>query len=65
MGQDAVEINDKLLEVIRPHFLRLRGMQVLHDRDYKTVWFFYFIFPHYLLNSTVMDRIVFIELHSN
>ncbi|EXB22639.1 Fanconi anemia group M protein [Morus notabilis] len=45
MGQDAVEINDKLLEVIRPHFLRLRGMQVLHDRDYKT------LSPCELLNS--------------
>ena len=38
MGQDAVEINNKLLEVIRPYVNRLTEKGVLPNRDYKTVW---------------------------
>lgn len=39
MGQDAVDINRKLLEVIRPYVARLSAIGVLHNRDYQTVWF--------------------------
>lgn len=39
MGQDAVEINGKLLEVIRPIVARLSAIGVLRNRDYRTVWF--------------------------
>ncbi|KAK4256250.1 hypothetical protein QN277_009138 [Acacia crassicarpa] len=37
MGQDAVEINQQLLEVIRPIVGRLSAMGVLKNRDYRTL----------------------------
>lgn len=39
MGQDAEEINNKLLEVIRPIVARLSAAGVLPNRDYRTVCF--------------------------
>lgn len=39
MGEDAVEINNKLLEAIRPFVAKLCSMGVLQDRDYRTVWY--------------------------
>lgn len=38
MGEDAVEINNKLLEVIRPFVAKLRSIGILQNRDYRTVW---------------------------
>lgn len=38
MGQDAVEVNNKLSEVIRPIVARLCAVGIL-NRDYQTVWF--------------------------
>ena len=37
MGQDAIEINNVLLEVIRPFVTRLCAVGVLQNRDLKTV----------------------------
>lgn len=37
MGQDAVEINNKFLEVIRPIVARLTNIGVIQNRDYRTV----------------------------
>ncbi|XP_018841125.2 DEAD-box ATP-dependent RNA helicase FANCM isoform X2 [Juglans regia] len=37
MGQDAVEINNKLSEVIRPIVARLCAVGVLQNRDYQTL----------------------------
>ncbi|KAG6659233.1 hypothetical protein CIPAW_03G019200 [Carya illinoinensis] len=37
MGQDAVEINNKLSEVIRPIVARLCAVGVLQNRDYQTI----------------------------
>ncbi|KAG6578303.1 DEAD-box ATP-dependent RNA helicase FANCM, partial [Cucurbita argyrosperma subsp. sororia] len=45
MGEDAVEINNKLLEAIRPFVAKLCSMGVLQDRDYRT------LSPCDLLNS--------------
>ncbi|XP_062091979.1 DEAD-box ATP-dependent RNA helicase FANCM isoform X2 [Humulus lupulus] len=45
MGQDAVEINNKLSEVIRPYVARLCEKGVLPNRDFKT------LSPCDLLNS--------------
>lgn len=45
MGQDAVDINKTLLEVIRPYVARLSVIGVLHNRDYQTVWFHMFYNP--------------------
>ncbi|KAF3445456.1 hypothetical protein FNV43_RR10632 [Rhamnella rubrinervis] len=45
MGQDAVDINNKLLEVIRPYVGRLSAIGVLQNRDYQT------LSPCELLNS--------------
>ncbi|KAL5559339.1 hypothetical protein UlMin_035550, partial [Ulmus minor] len=45
MGQDAVEIENKLLEVIRPYYTKLSATGVLQNRDYKT------LSPVELLNS--------------
>ncbi|XP_022152476.1 DEAD-box ATP-dependent RNA helicase FANCM [Momordica charantia] len=39
MGEDAVEINNKLLEVIRPFVAKLCSMGMLQNRDYRTVWY--------------------------
>ena len=38
MGQDAIEINNVLLEVIRPFVIRLCAVGVLQNRDLQTVW---------------------------
>lgn len=38
MGQDAVEVNNKLSEVVRPIVARLCAIGVL-NRDYQTVRF--------------------------
>jgi len=46
MGQDAVEINNKFLEVIRPIVARLTSIGAIQNRDYRTVWLsscFFFI----------------------
>lgn len=51
MGEDAVEINNKLLEVIRPFVAKLCSMGMLQNRDYRTVWYktlvalFFFCWP--------------------
>ncbi|KAG7015875.1 DEAD-box ATP-dependent RNA helicase FANCM, partial [Cucurbita argyrosperma subsp. argyrosperma] len=45
MGEDAFEINNKLLEAIRPFVAKLCSMGVLQDRDYRT------LSPCDLLNS--------------
>ncbi|XP_045830757.1 DEAD-box ATP-dependent RNA helicase FANCM isoform X1 [Trifolium pratense] len=37
MGQDAVEINDKFLEVIRPIVARLTKIGAIQNRDYRTL----------------------------
>lgn len=37
MGQDAIEINNVLLEVIRPFVIRLCAVGVLQNRDLQTV----------------------------
>lgn len=37
MGQDAVEINKLLLEVIRPLVAKLGTIGVLQSRDFQTV----------------------------
>lgn len=42
MGEVAVEINSRLLEVIRPLFARLCALGVLQNRDMQTVWFLLF-----------------------
>jgi hypothetical protein len=44
MGQDAVEINNKFLEVIRPIVARLTNIGAIQNRDYRTVWIFVFSF---------------------
>lgn len=36
-GKDAVEVNDMLLEVIRPYAARLTAIGVLQNRDFKTL----------------------------
>jgi Fanconi anemia group M protein len=43
MGQDAVEINNKLSEVLRPIVGRLCAIGVLQNRDYQTVWVPYIV----------------------
>lgn len=46
MGQDAVEINNKFLEVIHPIVARLTSIGAIQNRDYRTVWLsscFFFI----------------------
>ncbi|KAJ4964035.1 hypothetical protein NE237_023974 [Protea cynaroides] len=45
MGKDAIEINNLLLEVIRPFVSRLCAIGVLHNRDFQT------LSPCELLNS--------------
>ncbi|GLT75317.1 hypothetical protein SLA2020_470510 [Shorea laevis] len=45
LGKDAVEINKKLLDVIRPFVARLSAIGVLQNRDYQTLT------PVDLLNS--------------
>ncbi|CAL0329459.1 unnamed protein product [Lupinus luteus] len=37
MGQDAVEINNSFLEVIRPIVARLTGIGAIQNRDYRTL----------------------------
>ncbi|XLR14107.1 hypothetical protein HN51_035008 [Arachis hypogaea] len=37
MGQDAAEINDKLLDVIRPIVARLNDIGVIQNRNYRTL----------------------------
>lgn len=37
MGDEAVEINNLLLEVVRPFVARLCGFGVLQKRDFQTV----------------------------
>lgn len=37
MGQDAVEINNKFLEVIRPIVARLTSIGAIQNRDYRTL----------------------------
>lgn len=37
MGDDAIAINNLLLEVIRPYVARLCAIGVLHNRDSATV----------------------------
>ncbi|XP_073225685.1 DEAD-box ATP-dependent RNA helicase FANCM [Cicer arietinum] len=37
MGQDAVEINNKFLDVIRPIVARLTNIGVIQNRDYRTL----------------------------
>ncbi|KAI4332333.1 hypothetical protein L6164_017253 [Bauhinia variegata] len=37
MGQDAVQINNNILEVIRPIVARLTALGVLQNRDYRTL----------------------------
>lgn len=39
MGEDAVEIDNKLLEVMRPFVAKLRSIGILQNRDYRTVWY--------------------------
>ncbi|KAK8492167.1 hypothetical protein V6N11_046972 [Hibiscus sabdariffa] len=45
LGQDAVEVNNKLLEVIRPYVARLHANGLIQNRDYQT------LSPVDLLNS--------------
>lgn len=45
MGEDAVEINNELLEVIRPFVAKLCSIGILQNRDYRT------LSPCDLLNS--------------
>ncbi|KAL4324325.1 hypothetical protein GQ457_11G011450 [Hibiscus cannabinus] len=45
LGQDAVEVNNKLLEVIRPYVARLHVNGLIQNRDYQT------LSPVDLLNS--------------
>ncbi|XP_050937808.1 DEAD-box ATP-dependent RNA helicase FANCM isoform X2 [Cucumis melo] len=45
MGEDAVEIDNKLLEVMRPFVAKLRSIGILQNRDYRT------LSPCDLLNS--------------
>lgn len=40
MGQDAEEINNTFLEVIRPIVARLTNIGVIRNRDYRTVCLF-------------------------
>lgn len=39
MGQEAVEIDNKLVEAMRPFATRLCAIGVLPTRDVQTVWF--------------------------
>lgn len=39
MGNDAVEVNNLILEVIRPYVARLCAIGVLQNRDFQTVCF--------------------------
>ncbi|XP_039012224.1 DEAD-box ATP-dependent RNA helicase FANCM-like [Hibiscus syriacus] len=45
LGQDALEVNNKLLEVIRPYVARLHANGLIQNRDYQT------LSPIDLLNS--------------
>lgn len=40
MGKEAVEIHNKLLEIIRPYVTRLCAAGVLPNRDFQTVLFY-------------------------
>ncbi|XVE96062.1 hypothetical protein REPUB_Repub02eG0189100 [Reevesia pubescens] len=39
LGQDAAEVNNQLLEVIRPYVARLHVIGLIQSRDYQTMWF--------------------------
>lgn len=52
MGQDAVEVNNKFLEVIRPIVTKLTNIGAIQNRDYRTVRIFVFSFLfHFVLVS--------------
>lgn len=52
MAEVAVEINNRLLEVIRPLFARLCALGVLQNRDMQTVRFLLFFFPVNFFGNT-------------
>ncbi|XVF12054.1 hypothetical protein REPUB_Repub08aG0081600 [Reevesia pubescens] len=39
LRQDATEVNNYLLEVIRPYVARLHAIGLIQSKDYQTVWF--------------------------
>lgn len=48
LGQDVIEINNRLLEVIRPYVTRLYSFGLIHNRDYQTVRFHLFFYNFFL-----------------
>jgi hypothetical protein len=54
MGLDAVEINNKLSEVLRPIVARLCAIGVLQNRDYQTVWVPYIVIILIIFWETVL-----------
>lgn len=59
MGLDAVEINNKLSEVLRPIVARLCAIGVLQNRDYQTVWVPYIVIILIIFWETVCFAFLF------
>lgn len=60
MGPEAVEINNKFMEVIRPIVARLTNIGVIQNRDYRTVslftFYLFFIFYQFQIALTIVSK---------
>jgi len=58
MGPEAVEINNKFMEAIRPIVARLTNIGVIQNRDYRTVRLSAFFFFFHFYQSQIAQPIV-------